>query len=148
MSDRKALEEAHAIATTVLAFRRLFAKHDAQQFSESVRVAFTILQGFSDSFDPSPRRVIDLDIATMRAEIASRTEDLSKDERQILANDFKELADLIIMLSDNRRRTRHRWRDEEVSRQLLSGEQEPHNALDALRWFAGYLSGAHDPNDD
>jgi hypothetical protein len=31
---------------------------------------------------------------------------------------------------------------------LISGEQPPHSAVDALKWMAGYLTGAQNRDED
>ena len=106
------------------------------------------MQGLAESFDPSPKRQVSFDPATIRLEMDSRSEELSPHELKILASNFKELAQLISMMGDNRSKATLMRRGDDVDRQLMAGEQQPHSALDALKWIAGYLSGTQEKDDE
>jgi hypothetical protein len=54
-------------------------------------------------------------------------------------------------MADNRSKASLIRRGDDVDRQLMSGEQQPHSAVDALKWLAGYLGGTQDkpePDED
>jgi hypothetical protein len=39
-------------------------------------------------------------------------------------------------------------RGDDLDRQLMAGEQQPHSAVDALKWMAGYLGGTQEKTDE
>jgi hypothetical protein len=146
---RKTLDELRAALNTVIAFRRMLGKRSLKTFTEDLDTAFRVLQGMSEGFDPSPRRSTAFDPAVIREELDARRAELTDAELKILTNTLKELANLIAELGDNRSRASLMRRGEDIDRQLITGEQTPHSAVDALKWMAGYLSGAQsDANDD
>jgi hypothetical protein len=145
---KRTLDDLHHILQTVLSFRRMLGKRSLNQFAEDVGTAYAILQGLAESFDPSSRRSVSFDPATIRMELDSRAEGLSPHELQILANNFKELAQLISEMADNRSKATLMRRGEEVDRQLMTGEQQPHSAVDVLKWLSGYLSGTQEKPDE
>ncbi|HLU09429.1 MAG TPA: hypothetical protein VK003_07160, partial [Oceanobacillus sp.] len=112
--------------------------------AEDISVAFSVLQALAESYDPTPKRTIGFEPATIRAELDARMEELSPHDLKILANNFKELAQLIGSMGDNRTKATIMRRSDDVDRQLSTGEQQPHSAIDALKWMAGYLSGMHE----
>ena len=126
----------------------MLGKRSLSEFADDVRTAYSVLQALSESFDPSPRRQISFDAQTIRAEIDDRAADLPLDERQLLANHFKELAAVISEMAEYRSKAGLIRRGEDVDRQLMTGEQEPHGAVDALKWMSGYLSGTQHERDD
>lgn len=144
---KKAFDDLRPILQTVIAFRKLLGKRNLQQFAFDVGVAYGILQAFTESFEPSPRRPVSFDTQTIRAELDARAEDLTPHEQQILANNFKELAQLIASMGDNRSKASLMRRGDDVDRQLMIGDQQPHSAVDALKWLAGYLSGAQEKDE-
>jgi hypothetical protein len=133
---------------TVMAFRRLLGKRTLDQFAEAVGTAYDVLEAFAESFDPSPKRGSSFDETTIRAELEARAEELSPHARKILANNLKDLAGLVAEMGDNRSKASLRRRSEDVDRALMTGDQVPHSAVDALKWLSGYLSGAHDTDTD
>lgn len=146
---RRPLDDLHEILGAIMSFRRMLGKRSLSEFAEDVRTAYDVLQALSESFDPSPRRPLSFDASTIRAEIDDRAADLPADERQILANHFKELAAVISEMAEHRSKANLIRRGEDVDRQLMSGEQSPHSAVDVLKWMSGYLSGTqHDRDDD
>jgi len=145
---KKTLDELRAALNTVIAFRRMLGKRSLKTFTEDLDTAFRVLQGMSEGFDPSPRRSTAFDPAVIREELDSRRAELTDAELKILTNTLKELANLIAELGDNRSKASLMRRGEDIDRQLITGEQTPHSAVDALKWMAGYLSGAQSNADD
>jgi hypothetical protein len=146
--SRHSLDDLRIVVQSVLAFRRMLGKRTLSQFAEDVTTAYAILQGLAESFDPSPKRSINFDPATVRLEMDARAEELSPHELKILANNFKELAQIIASMADNRSKATLMRRGDDVDRQLMSGDQQPHSAVDALKWMAGYLSGTQEKDDE
>lgn len=148
LDGKKPLEELRTIVQTVIAFRKLLGKRNLQQLAADVGTAYAILQALSDSFDPSSKRAASFEQATMRAELDARSDELTPHEQQILANNFKELAQLIPGMGDNRTKASLMRRGDDVDRLLMIGDQQPQSAVDALKWLAGYLSGGQEKDDD
>ena|GEM_PF-344068 len=142
--SRHSLDDLRIVIHTVIAFRRMLGKRSLNQFAEDVAVTYGILQRLAESFDPSSRRAISFDPTTIRLELDARSEELSPHELKILANNFKELAQVVSTMAENRSKATLIRRGDDVDRQLMSGEQQPHSAIDALKWMAGYLSGTQD----
>ncbi len=139
---KKTLDELRAALNTVIAFRRMLGKRSLKTFTEDLDTAFRILQGMSEAFDPSARRAAAFDAAVIREELDARRAELTEAELKILTNTLKELATLIAELGDNRSKATIMRRGDDIDRQLITGEQTPHSAVDTLKWMAGYLSGA------
>jgi hypothetical protein len=140
----RSLDEPRTIVQSLIAFRRMLGKRALSRFAEDISVAFTVLQALAESYDPSSKRSGGFDAATIRAELDARIEELSPNDLKILANNFKELAQLIGAMGDNRSKATLIRRSDDVDRQLTTAEQPPHSAVDALKWMAGYLSGMHE----
>ncbi len=145
---KRTLDDLRTIVQTVLAFRRMLGKRSLAQFAEDISTTYAILQGLTESFDPSAKRAVSFDPATVRLEMNSRSEELSPHELKILANNFKELAQLVASMADSRSKATLMRRGDDVDRQLMTGEQQPHSAVDALKWMSGYLSGTQDKPDE
>lgn len=144
----KLLDETRTILQTTLAFRRMLGKRAIQDFARALDTAFGILQDITESFDPSTRRPVSFDEDTIRAELDTRQEELTEDERRILAKNFKELAQLIGEMGDHRSKANIMRRGDNIDRQLMTGEQQPASAVDAMKWMAGYLDGIQDQAKD
>ena len=142
--SRRALDDLRTINQSLLAFRKMLGKRPLSQFAGEVSIAFVVLQALAESYDPSTKRPGGFDPATIRAEFDARKEELSPHDLKILANNFKELAQLVGAMGDNRSKATLMRRGDDVDRQLTTGEQSPHSAVDALKWMAGYLSGMHE----
>lgn len=140
----RALDELRTVVQSLIAFRKMLGKRALSRFAEDISVAFAVLQSLAESYDPSSKRTGGFEAATIRAELDARLEELSPHELKILANNFKELAQLIGGMGDNRSKATLIRRSDDVDRQLITGEQQPHSAVDALKWMAGYLSGMHE----
>lgn len=145
---KRSLDDLREILGAVIAFRRMLGKRTLSEFAEDVRTTYAVLQAFAESFDPSPRRPFSFDVPTIRAEIDDRAAELPPDERQLLANHFKELAAVISEMAEHRSKAGLIRRGEDLDRQLMTGEQEPHGAVDVLKWMSGYLSGTQQARDD
>ncbi|HVU10738.1 MAG TPA: hypothetical protein VHD90_05645 [Phototrophicaceae bacterium] len=145
---RRSLEDLRNVVQAVIGFRRMLGKRSLTQFAEDVATAYAILQGLAESFDPSPKRPFSFDPATIRQEMEARSSELSPHELKILASNFKELAQLISTMADNRSKATLIRRSDDVDRQLMTGEQQPHSAVDTLKWLAGYLSGTQEKPDE
>lgn len=148
MDDRKLLVEARSIVQTTLAVRKMLGKRTLQEFAEEVGTAYTILEALSDSFDPDNRQPIDFDQATVRDELETHEGALSANERNLLAKNLKELAQLMIRMADNRSKATLIRREGNIERGLLTGEQSPQSAIDTMKWLAGYLSGLQERDED
>jgi hypothetical protein len=138
------LDELRTVVQSLIAFRKMLGKRALSRFAEDISVAFVVLQALAESYDPSSKRTIGFDAATIRAELDARIEELSPNDVKILANNFKELAQLIGAMGDNRSKASLMRRSDDIDRQLMTGEQPPHSAIDALKWMTGYLSGMHE----
>lgn len=144
----RTVDDLRLVVQEVLAFRRMLGKRTLAQFAEDVGTAYTVLQGLSESFDPTSKRPSLFDPVTIRMELDARSEELSPHELKILANNFKELAQLVTSMAENRSKATLMRRGDDVDRQLMAGEQQPHSAVDALKWMAGYLGGTQEKPDE
>lgn len=144
LEGARLLDELRGVVQSLIAFRRMLGKRALGQFAEDVRVAFTVLQLLAESYDPSTKRTLGFDPATIRMEFDARMEELSPHDLKILANDLKELAELVGDMGDNRSKASLMRRGDDIDRQLMTGEQPPHSAVDALKWMSGYLAGMHE----
>ncbi len=144
LMENKSLADARTILQTTLAFRRMLGKRSIQDFAQALNTAFSILEDITQSFDPSPRRAVSFDEDTIRAELDARQEELTEDEKRILAKNLKELAQLIGEMGDHRSKANLMRRGENIDRQLMTGEQQPASAVDAMKWMSGYLDGVQD----
>jgi hypothetical protein len=142
LEGKRVLDEQRAIIQTALAFRRMLGHRSLKEFAEAVNTAFSVLDDLAESFEASARKPVSLDQDTLRAELEARETELSPHERQVLSNNLKELAQLISTMGDSRSKANLMRRGDELDRDLMSGEQEPHSAVDAMKWLAGYWSGA------
>lgn len=148
LDGKKPLDELRAIVQTILAFRKLLGKRSLQQFAADVSATFSVLQAFNESFEPSPKRPFSFDQTTMRAEIDAHADELTPHEQKIMANNLKELAQLIGSMGDNRMKASLMRRGDDIDRLLMTGEQIPHSAVDTLKWLSGYLSGTQEKDEE
>jgi hypothetical protein len=142
LDHKKALEWARSIVQTTLSIRKMIGKRTLEEFADAIGTTYNILQAFSDSFDNRQHPYFDQ--PTFRQELDVRGAELTPDERNILAKNLRELADLIAELAENRSKATRIRREEEIERLLLSGEQSPQSAIDTMRWLSGFLSGLQD----
>ncbi len=148
LAERVALNEARAVIETILAARRLLGKRTLAQLSADVHTALNLLEALTDAFDGEGKRSLSFDPFTMRAEIDRLDDSLSEQEHRIFSSDLKALAHLIGLLGDHRSKPNLIRREEDIDRQLLQGEQEPHGGVDVLKWLSGYLDGMQDKSAD
>jgi hypothetical protein len=67
---------------------------------------------------------------------------LTPHQRQILSNSLKGLAALIAKMGDNRTKGGLARNTNTIDRNLITGEQMPQGAVDAMKWMAGYFAGS------
>jgi hypothetical protein len=146
LEGKRSLEEARGIVQTASALRKLLGKRNLHEFAEDMQRAYAVLELLADSFEPSPKHEVHFDQVTVRDELHARAGELAPQDKTILANNFKELAQLISTMGDNRSKSSLVRRD--LDRQLMTGEQQPQSAVDVLKWMAGYLSGAQERDTD
>jgi len=144
LDGKRLTDEPRAVVQTILAFRRMLGKRTLKQFADQIHQTFGTLEALSNAFDVESKRPINFDLAVARTELETQNDSLTPQELQILASDFKDLAELIGLLGDKRTKPNLIRREEEVDRQLIQGEQSPHSAVDVLKWMAGYLGGLQD----
>lgn len=137
-----------SVVQTTVSLRKMIGTKSLDEFAHDLGTAFNVLQALSDSFDPINRHTIAFDQLTVRGELDAQGNTLTANERNLLAKNFKELAQLIITMSDHRSKSSLIRREGNIERQLLSGEQNPQSAIDTMKWLSGYLSGLQDKEDD
>lgn len=141
LMDKRILEDARGAVQSAIAIRKMLGNRTLEEFADAIGVAYDLLQALSDSFDPTGRHAFTFDQTIVRAEIEAREDVLSPQERSIMAKNLKELAQLIITMADNRSKASLIRREDNIDRQLQTGEQEPQSAIDIMKWLSGYLSG-------
>ncbi len=148
LEGKRVLEELRTVIQTALAFRRMLGHRSLKEFAEAINTAFAVLDDLAESFEATAKRPVNLDQNTLRAELDAREGELSPHESQVLANNLKELAQLIAEMGDNRSKANLMRRGDDLDRDLMSGEQKPHSAVDAMKWLAGYWAGAQEKGED
>jgi hypothetical protein len=101
----------------------------------------------SETFDPAPKQPAGIDSEMCRLELAAHENELNPDERRVIASNLKELGNLLVEMSEHRSKASLIRREDEVERQLMSGEQQPQSAIDLMKWMSGYLDGIQDEAD-
>jgi hypothetical protein len=144
LEGKRGLDEERGVLQTLIAVRKMLGQHSLHEFAEQVNAAFAVLEALAESFDWWSKRAVNFDQSTVRAELDARGEEVTPQERQILANNLKELAQLIATMGDNRTKAVLMRRGDDLDRDLMSGEQPPHSAVDAMKWLAGYWAGIQD----
>lgn len=140
----RVMDDALETLRTVTAMRRLVGKQqNIAGFAESVNTAYEVLGTLAEAFEPAEKGDdISFEPETIRVTLAKMGDDLSFQQRQILANSLKGLAGLIAKMGDNRTKGNITRPSNTVDRNLITGEQMPQGAVDALKWLAGYFSRA------
>lgn len=138
LEGQRVLEDQRAVLQTLSGLRRMLGQRTLNQFAQDVQAAFAVLGSLADSFDPSAKRNFQFDPLIAQSELDALDERLTPQERQVLGNNLKELANLVAAMGDNRTRANLIRRSDELDRDLLSGEQTPHSAVDTMKWLAGY----------
>jgi len=142
LDGQRQLEPQKQILKTALAMRRWLHSRDAVDFAEAINTAFTIVEQFTDAFDGAPTEI---DSRTIRSEVDALSEALTSEQRHILATNLRNLAQRITHMAENRSKPSLIRSDDSIDRQLMHGEAHPHGAIDMMKWVAGYLDGAHQP---
>jgi len=142
LEGRRILDAERGIVQTLVALRKMLGNRSLREFATEIQAAFSVLESLSESFDPSAKRQVTFDPFTVRAELDARADQIPPEERQVLANNLKELAQLIAGMGDNRTKSNLIRRGEDLDRDLMSGEQTPHSAVDVMKWLAGYWGGS------
>jgi hypothetical protein len=99
------------------------------------------MEALAEAFDTWSKRGVNFDQTLVQAELEARGGDISPQEQHILANNLKELAQLIGDMGDNRTKAVLMRRGDDLDRDLMSGQQPPHSAVDAMKWFSGFWAG-------
>ncbi len=144
LDGKRSLEEERSVLHTLTGLRKMLGGRTLKEFASDIRAAYTVLEALGESFDPSTKRSGQFDAQIMRAELDAREDQISPQERQILANNLKELAQIIAAMGDNRTRANLIRRGDDLDRDLMSGEQKPHSAVDAMKWLSGYWGGTQE----
>jgi hypothetical protein len=141
LEGKKVLEEERGILQTLSAIRKMMGQRTLEDFADNVNAAYNLLQALAESFDTPAKRALDFDALIARMELDGHWDQISPQKRQILANDLKELAQIIAAMGDNRTRANLMRRGDDLDRDLISGEQTPHSAVDSMKWLSGYWGG-------
>lgn len=136
---KRPLEPLRAVVQTTIAIRKFLGKRSLDEVATSLNSAFSLLQLLSDSFDPMNNKPIHFDQMTFQMEMSQRAEELTARERSVFAKNLRELANLITQMADYRSKSTLIRREDDIERQLVSGEQDPQSAIDAMRWLSGLL---------
>ncbi|MDZ4670207.1 MAG: hypothetical protein SH821_05010 [Phototrophicales bacterium] len=136
---KRALEGLRAVLQTTIALRKFLGKRSLDEVASALNTAFSLMQLLSDAFDPLNNRPLHFDSATFQMEMTHRAEELTPRERSVLAKDLRELADLITEMADYRSKSTLIRREDDIERQLMTGEQDPQSAIDTMRWLSGLL---------
>lgn len=146
LENKKTLADSRSVVQTSLAFRRMLNNRKMSDFADAVNTVYSVLADMAQSFDPTPKQATSFDEDTIRSELNHRRDELTDQEWHILARNLRELATLIGVMGDHR--SRGSLVRQNVDRQLLTGEQQPESAVDAMKWMAGYLEGEQARDDE
>lgn len=148
LEGKRSLETLRSIVQTTIAMRRLMGSRSLDEFAQAINTTYAILQALSDAFPSTTRQSILIDRETIRETIDLGIEDLSPDQRQVLATNLKELAQLIARIADNRSKPSLLGPGaDDLDRALFAGEQQPAGAIDIMKFLSGYLEGSHRPDE-
>lgn len=147
-SDGRRSDDLKAILQTTLAFRRMLGKRTLEQFAEDIATTYSVLQALTESFDPNLKRTLQFHSPTFRSELENYADAVPPHQRKILANNLKELAQLVTSMAEHRSKATIVRRAEDIDRMLMTGDQDPHGSIDALKWMAGFLGGSQQDSDE
>ena len=147
LDGKKELMQEYAVLQTTVAIRRMLGQGTLEEFAEAVNTSYKLLQTLSESFDPEHRQFIAFDEEAVNDALKANAGSLTPDLTRVLARNLRELAQLIVTMSDFRTKPAIMRREEDVERQLLEGEQAPHSAIDTMRWLTGLLMRDQDEGD-
>lgn len=148
LDGKRGLDEARSVLQTLGSVRRMMGGQNMPDFAQAVQTAYNVLGALADAFEANSKRAIHFDPDTARAELNAQADMLPPQERQVLANNLRELALVIGNMGDNRTRANLMRRGDEVDRELMSGEELPHSSVDAMKWLAGYWGGTQVDDDE
>lgn len=142
LEAKKGLEDMRGVIHTALAIRRVLGQKSLDEFARDIGVTYRVLQTLADGFDPDDNKQINIDTDTLRTIMAARADELPPDVKQVLATNFRALAELIVSLAENRSKpTLLNRNDEAVFRALMTGEHPPDGAVDVMKFLSGLLDG-------
>ena len=144
----RALEEARDVVQTAIAMRKMLGTRTLHQFAADVTTTYNVLQAFVDSFDPTAKQALNFDQATVRTMLEVYSDELTIQERKLLAKNLKELAQLVTLMAEHRSKVPLMRREEDFERQLTTGEQKPHGSVDTMKWMSGYLDGIQENGEE
>jgi hypothetical protein len=148
LDGRRSLEDERNILQTLIALRRMIGGRKLEEFADEIHRAYTLLEAIAESFDPNAKRTLSFDPVIVQNELSNREDQITPEQRQILANDLRELAGLIANMGDNRTKANLMRRGDDLDRDLMSGEQPPHSAVDAMKWLAGFWGGTQEDDEE
>ncbi len=149
LSGARVAEDALEALRSVAAMRRFLGKRDAVTFAQDVNTAYEVLGTLAGAFEPNEKsNSLSFEPETVRSVLAQMTNDLNPHQRQILSNSLKGLAELVAQMGDNRSKAGLGRRKDNLDRQLLTGEQAPQSAVDAMKWIAGFFSGVQSNDEE
>jgi len=148
LEGKRSLEAERSVLQTLTSLRKMLGGRTLKAFAQDIQAGYTILEALADSFDPNAKRTGQFDAQIMRDELDAREDQITPQERQVLANNLKELAQIIAAMGDNRTRATLIRRGDNLDRDLMSGEQKPHSAVDAMKWLSGYWGGTQEDEDE
>jgi len=140
------LDTQRQILQTAIAMRKLLGNRNLLEFADAVNTTYSVLESISDAFDKS--QLTDVDPLTVRNELDAFSDDIPPDERHILSKNLRELAQLIVKMSDKRSKSSIMRSDEAIDRQLMYGSANPQGSIDVMKWIAGYLGGTHQKDEE
>lgn len=146
LDQQRGMEPQKHILYSVLAMRRWLHSQDPVELAQSINTTYTILEHFAEAFDAA--HIQEIDSNTIRRELDEVGAGLSSEQRHILANNLRNLANRITHMAEKRSKPSLIRSDDSIERQLQHGEANPHGSIDMMKWIAGYLDGAHPPSDD
>ncbi len=146
LDGQRHLEAQKQILKTALAMRRWLHNRDPAQFAEAINTTFSILEHITEAFDEA--HLAEIDSRTIRREVDAASSGLSSEERHILANNLRNIAQRITQMAEKRSKPSLIRSDDSIDRQLTQGEASPHGSIDMMKWIAGYLDGAHPHSED
>ena len=148
LAAQPTLSEALTAAQTALALRGLIGSAQIHEFAAQLRQTLESLEALALAFEPLATRELQFDDEAAQAELLANAEGLSPEEAAVLGKDCQELANLLTELAEHRTRSNVMRSREEVERRLMTGQQLPAGAVDALKWLAGFWGGRQPIEDD
>ncbi len=143
LDTQRHLEKPKQILKTLLAMRRWLHNLEPEQLAESINTTFIILEYITEAFDLA--HMPELDAPAIRRELDELSGGLASEQRHILANNLRNIAQRITLMAEKRSKRSLIRSDDSIDRQLMHGEANPHGSIDMMKWVAGYLDGAHNP---